>query len=153
MIALSFRFKLLSLIFVGFILFFDQLTKFIAIHKAPCYVAPFLNFVWAQNNGITFGLLPGISPIIVLIGSGIVLLYVVRELIHTNSKIEMMAYSFIIGGAIGNQIDRFLYGYVIDFLDFHLGGFHYPWPFNVADSFIVIGIGILILINFTPLKK
>jgi signal peptidase II len=61
--------------------------------------------------------------------------------------------SIISGGAIGNYIDRLRFGYVIDFLDFHLRNF-YTWPaFNVADSAIVVGVGILTLLMLTKKKK
>ena len=59
----------------------------------------------------------------------------------------MVGYSFIIGGAIGNLIDRIMYGYVVDFLDFKIFGYNYP-IFNLADTFIVVGMFILIIISF-----
>lgn len=120
---------------------------------APCYVLPILNFVMAPNPGITFGLFPRICPCIIWTFSVLILLYVLWELFRTNIRAEKVAYSFIIGGAIGNLIDRFRLGYVVDFLDFHLGTFHYPWPFNVADSFIVMGIGLLVFSHFSVRRR
>jgi signal peptidase II len=130
------------------IIILDQLTKHWAIMDAPCYVLPILNFVMAPNPGITFGLFPNISPWLIWMFSILVMTYILWELFKTHIRIEKTAYSFIIGGAIGNLIDRLRLGYVVDFLDFHLGSWHYPWPFNVADSFIVIGIGLLIFSHF-----
>lgn len=121
--------------------------------EAPCYVLPVLNFVVAPNPGITFGLFPNVYPWVIWTGSGLILLYVFWELTNTRIHLEKTAYSFIIGGAIGNLIDRFRLGYVVDFLDFHLGSFHYPWPFNIADSFIVIGILLLIFAHFFRTKR
>lgn len=130
------------------IVILDQLTKMWAIMEAPCYILPILNFVMAPNPGITFGLFPRIYPGIIWTFSILVMLYVLWELLIARVRLERVAYSFILGGAIGNLIDRFRLGYVVDFLDFHLGSWHYPWPFNVADSFIVIGIGLLIFFHF-----
>ena len=64
---------------------------------------------------------------------------------NTYSKIQEVAYSFLLGGIIGNLIDRIFRGYVIDFLDFKLFGYDYP-VFNLADSFIVVSIIVLIII-------
>ena len=81
------------------------------------------------------------------------MLYILWELVETRVSLEKIAYSFIIGGAIGNLIDRFRLGHVIDFLDFHVGSIHYPWPFNVGDSFIVVGIFLLFYVQFFMKKK
>jgi signal peptidase II len=132
---------------------FDQLTKYWAVMEAPCYIFPLLNFVLAPNPGITFGLFPHLCPCVIWTVSILVLLYILWELLSTRIRLEKMSYSFIIGGAIGNLIDRFRLGYVIDFLDFHVGKFHYPWPFNVADSFIVMGISTLIFTYFVVRHK
>ena len=63
------------------------------------------------------------------------------------AKYENKGYSFILGGAVGNLIDRIMYGYVIDFLDFKIFGYDYP-IFNLADTFIVVGVFILIVSSF-----
>lgn len=144
-------FKKIIVIFA--IVALDQLTKYWAVMDAPCFVLPVLNFVMAPNPGITFGLFPNICPCIVWIGSVLILFYVIWELLITRIRLEKTAYSFIVGGAIGNLVDRFRLGYVVDFLDFHLGQFHYPWPFNVADSFIVLGILLIIFSHFFTAKK
>lgn len=126
----------------------DQLTKYWAVMAAPCSVLPVLNFVIAPNPGITFGLFPHLPPYVIWTFSILIMLYVLWELFATDVRVEKIAYSFILGGAVGNLIDRFRLGYVIDFLDFHVGFWHYPWPFNTADSFIVIGIGLLVFSHF-----
>lgn len=144
---------MLKIIVILAIVICDQITKYWAVMDAPCSVLPILNFVMAPNPGITFGLFPNICPCIIWIGSILILLYVTRELCITKIRIEKTAYCFIIGGAIGNLIDRLHLGYVVDFLDFHLGQFHYPWPFNIADSFIVMGISLLIFSHFFTVKK
>ena len=144
---------MLKIIVILAIIIVDQLTKYWAVMEAPCYIFPLLNFVMAPNPGITFGLFPSLYPWVIWSFSAVILFYVFWELLVTRIRLERVAYSFIIGGAIGNLIDRFRLGYVIDFLDFHLGQFHYPWPFNVADSFIVVGIVLLIFSHFFTVKK
>ena len=144
---------MLKIIVILAIIIVDQLTKYWAVMEAPCYIFPLLNFVMAPNPGITFGLFPGLYPWVIWAFSAVILFYIFWELLVTRIRLERVAYSFIIGGAIGNLIDRFRLGYVIDFLDFHLGQFHYPWPFNVADSFIVVGIVLLIYSHFFTVKK
>lgn len=71
---------------------------------------------------------------------------------HANERLQPLAYALIVGGAIGNAIDRFHYGAVVDFLFFHIG--HYGWPaFNLADSAIVAGIALMILFQLREPRK
>ena len=73
---------------------------------------------------------------------GGIVLYVYKN--KPKYKLEKIAYSLILGGAIGNFLDRIVYGYVIDFLDFYIFGYNYP-IFNLADTFIVLGVLLLII--------
>ena len=68
--------------------------------------------------------------------------YILKQ--NPESKLERIGYSMILGGAVGNLFDRIIYGYVIDFLDFNIFGYDYP-IFNLADSFIFVGIVLLII--------
>lgn len=142
------------------ILAFDQLSKWwivFYIMQPPqvIEIAPFFNLVMGWNYGISFGLLnsmPEISvwilPILVfLITSGLIIwLYFIDK----NS--QAIGLGFIIGGAIGNLIDRLHFGAVVDFLDFHAWGFHWP-AFNIADSAITIGAIMLVLDSLFESKK
>ena len=83
--------------------------------------------------------------IIIFIG-----IYVYKNKI--NSKVEQFGYSVILGGAIGNFVDRIVYGYVIDFLDFNILGYDFP-IFNFADTFIVIGVFLLVISSFGVRKN
>jgi signal peptidase II len=98
--------------------------------------------VW--NHGISFGLFQSGTPwpliVMSLIISGIFGIWLWRS----SSKVEFTALCLIIGGAIGNVIDRLHLGAVADFLDFHYNKWHYP-AFNLADSFITVGIVILVV--------
>ncbi|MEE2699424.1 MAG: signal peptidase II [Pseudomonadota bacterium] len=142
------------------ILAFDQLSKWwivFYIMQPPqvIEIAPFFNLVMGWNYGISFGLLnsmPEISvwilPFLVfLITSGLIIwLYFIDK----NS--QAIGLGFIIGGAIGNLIDRLHFGAVVDFLDFHAWGFHWP-AFNIADSAITIGAIMLVLDSLFESKK
>jgi signal peptidase II len=101
--------------------------------------------VW--NKGVSFGLFnhdtdygPLLLTSLSLVISAVFLVWLFR----TNSAVQLCGIAMVIGGAIGNVIDRLRFGAVIDFLDFHAAGWHWP-AFNLADSSIVIGIFILIL--------
>ena len=137
-----------KLFIVLFVVLADQISKLWAINEGSGYVWPFLNVVLARNTGITFGLLPGISLWFLWFAMGIIVSYVMWELAQAKTNVNKLSYGFILGGAIGNLIDRARFGYVIDFIDVHLGGYHYPWPFNIADSFIVCGIFLLLLSSY-----
>jgi signal peptidase II len=99
------------------------------------------NLVLRQNRGISFGLFPANNfyAKVLLIGLIIsLMLWVIYHLWTSLKSVETVGYAFILGGALGNLLDRFYRGGVVDFLEFHIN--HYYWPaFNVADSFIVIG--------------
>jgi signal peptidase II len=129
----------------------DQLTKWAVLdHLAPgtgIEVTPFFNLVFVWNRGVSFGML-GDAPewgrwalvaLTVLIGAGL-LAWVARE----QRLLPRVAIWAILAGAVGNLIDRVRFGAVVDFLDFHLAGYHWP-AFNVADSAIVIGAALLIV--------
>lgn len=104
----------------------------------------FFNLTMVWNEGISFGLFQSGNPwplsIMALVISTIFSIWLVR----TKSWVEVIALSMVIGGAIGNVIDRLHFGAVADFFDFHINGWHYP-AFNIADSCISIGIVILVV--------
>jgi len=104
-------------------------------------VLPILNWAPVWNKGISFGLFSG-YPQIVRFGISALAILVALWLyvqLAALTKGQQIAAALISGGAIGNVIDRIIYGKVIDFVDFHLGSWHYP-AFNVADSAIFIGV-------------
>jgi len=133
------------------VLTLDQVTKLAILQTLDLHqvivLTPFFNLVHAVNPGAAFGLLAdqpgwqrGFFIGIALIASGIIL-YLMRQ---TAGQTRFnLALALILGGAIGNVIDRILYGHVIDFIDLHVAGWHWP-TFNVADSAISIGAAVLI---------
>lgn len=134
------------------IVLIDQITK-ITITRLFSYgeslpVTSFFNLVLAHNKGAAFSFLAteggwqryfftGIAIV-----AAVFIIYLLKR--HAGQKLFCWALAMILGGAIGNLIDRVLYGYVIDFLDFYVGKWHWP-AFNVADMAIVGGAALFIL--------
>jgi len=129
----------------------DQLSKFaitrILTVGGNIELAPFFNLVLVHNRGAAFSLLSSASGwqrelfIAIAVIASVWVVYLLRR--HPREPLFCLALSLILGGAIGNVIDRVLFGAVIDFLDFHVGGYHWP-AFNVADSAITCGAALLI---------
>lgn len=127
----------------------DQITKQWALtlkNQPPIKVIEgFWNFVYVENSGALWGMgatLPPIYRKLIFVGLSILLTVFIIYLLFFYAETKLMAivYSLIISGAIGNLIDRVVYGYVIDFIDWHAAG-TYHWPtFNVADAAIVAGM-------------
>jgi signal peptidase II len=137
---------------VAAIVILDQVTKAIIARTMPLHhsipiIDGLLNLTYVRNTGAAFGIFAGshevfrrpflIAVSIVAIGFILVMLRRLRE----DATGLVIALSFILGGALGNLIDRIVYGEVIDFLDLYWSTYHWP-AFNVADSFITIGVGI-----------
>ncbi|TVQ48903.1 MAG: lipoprotein signal peptidase [Gloeocapsa sp. DLM2.Bin57] len=140
---------------IGLIL--DQVTKYIVVLNFPNIgdtiplVPDVFHFTYVINTGAAFGRFPGgvtwlrwlsliVSLVLILFG-----LLAPKMLV-----LEQLAYGFVLAGAFGNGIDRFLFGYVVDFLDFRL--INFP-VFNLADTFINIGIFLLLILLFSPKKE
>lgn len=118
-------------------------------------VLPFFNLVMVWNKGISFGLFNQESewgPLILIAVSLIITAGFTVWLFKSDMRWQNIAIMMVIGGALGNVIDRFRFGAVIDFLDFHIADLHWP-AFNVSDSSIVIGVFLLILYSFSPEYK
>jgi signal peptidase II len=97
--------------------------------------------VW--NEGISFGLFQSGNPWPLIIMALVIVVMFSFWVLKSDKWVEIIALSMVIGGALGNIIDRLHFGAVADFLDFHVAGWHYP-AFNLADSFITIGVLILV---------
>ncbi len=125
--------------------FFDWLSSAPArFGFASVELLPFFNLTMVWNEGISFGLFQG-SGIWILSGLALAITVLFSVwLVKAQGWLQAVSLSMVIGGAIGNVIDRARFGAVADFFDFHLMGWHYP-AFNVADCAIVVGIAILVL--------
>lgn len=148
----------LGLPVAALIIALDQATKTWIVHDimAPprwIEVTSFFNIVMVWNKGASFGLFSTQSPLTqaVLGGFAIVISIVLAVWMYrARSKWLAVALGLVIGGALGNAIDRAIYGAVADFLDFHAYGYHWP-SFNVAD--IAISVGVVMLLFDGLLEK
>lgn len=138
----------------------DQATKMM-IERAFDYgdvhpVTGFFNLVLTYNKGAAFSFLASASGwqahflTAVGVAASLFILYLLGR--HGHQRLFSLALALILGGAIGNVIDRVAYGHVIDFLDFHAGGWHWP-AFNVADSAIVGGAILLVLDELLRVRR
>jgi len=142
------------------ILAIDQLAKLAVLATLTVRdvvpVTPFLNLVLVYNPGAAFSFLADAAGWQrgLFIGIGVVASVWILWLLHRHwqQTLFSLALSLILAGAIGNVIDRILYGAVIDFLDFHAFGWHWP-AFNVADSAITCGAALLIWDGLRPHPK
>ncbi len=143
------KIKLVVPLILGSI-FVDQLTKLIVLYSVSkgqtVHVFSFFNFVLTFNTGVSFGLFQsnGMLGFWILISIAVSLcIWLAHTINKSNDSFDNMACSLIIGGAIGNISDRFIYGGVVDFLQFHVKEYYWP-SFNMADSFIVIGVTLVL---------
>ncbi len=138
----------------GLVTVADQATKYVIktqmlLHEQIAVIQNLFNITYVMNPGGAFGFFaagsPGIRKFIFLFLSSMVALFVIWFYHRCARDYHFLSFglALIFGGAVGNLIDRFRYGMVVDFLDFHIGSAHWP-AFNVADSGITIGMGILI---------
>jgi signal peptidase II len=133
----------------------DFLTKRAVIAKVMPYeninILPFLRIVHVENKGAAFGLFAALDNKFFIVISLITIAVIIIYALKFAKGLETYSFSLILGGALGNLIDRLTIGKVIDFIDVFIGKWHWP-AFNVADSALTIGIGLFILINLTPNK-
>jgi signal peptidase II len=138
----------------------DQFTKVLILGYYQLgdstRVTAFFNIVRVHNSGAAFSFLAGAGGwqrwFFTAIGLGAALLMVWLLKKHAGQTLFAFAIASILGGAVGNVIDRVLYGYVVDFLDFHWRGWHFP-AFNLADSAITIGAACLILDELLRVRR
>lgn len=114
-------------------------------------VLPFLRIVNIKNTGAAFGILSDLSNNIFIFVSIAAIIFIVIYMLRTFKRLEIFSLSLILGGAIGNLIDRVTIGKVIDFIDFSVGEWHWP-AFNVADSSLSIGIILFLLASIKQRK-
>ena len=138
----------------------DQFTKVLVLgsfqYGESLPITSFFNLVRVHNLGAAFSFLAdaggwqrwfftGLGTL-----AALVMVWLLRA--HAGQRLFCSAISFILGGAVGNVIDRLLHGYVIDFLDFYWGRWHFP-AFNVADCAITVGAGLLILDELLRVRR
>ncbi|MFP4314059.1 MAG: signal peptidase II [Alphaproteobacteria bacterium] len=167
---------------IAVVIFFDQLTKWMVMEMimrpaqdggmplsftewlldAPSKlsfmsfeVLPFYNIVMVWNYGVSFGILNNNSAdnaLILIVLAALISFFLLIWMLDSKSKYVGMALALAVGGAIGNIIDRARFGAVIDYIDIHVAGYHWP-AFNIADSCVVLGIGFVIIHSLFFEKK
>jgi signal peptidase II len=141
----------------------DLASKFAAIRwlkpLGQVEVIPdFLNLTWVMNPGVAFGLMAGRAPgvrVALLTAAAILALVIVFFFIITarpNDRLFVIGLALVVGGAVGNVVDRLRFGAVVDFIDVYYGAFHWP-TFNVADIGITIGTGLVIIHLWTRRRE
>ena len=138
----------------GVVVILDQLSKtaILAFFGERIFggretVTSFFNFALTFNRGISFGLFnggAGLNALVFSLAAAAIVAVLIYWLSRASSPFLAVAIGLIIGGAVGNVIDRLRLGAVVDFLDFHYGALHWP-AFNLADSAICIGVGKMLL--------
>lgn len=155
------RYTTIGLYLAALVALVDQGTKWWIVHevmaagKRTVPVTDFFNLVLSWNRGVTFGIMNREHPWMsyVFIAAAVVILFLlVHWLTRSSSLLLALGLGLVIGGAAGNVIDRLQYGAVVDFLDFHAYGHHW-YAFNVADSAIVCGVGLLLLENWRERRR
>lgn len=127
-------------------------SRIFILNESKTIIDNFLNITYVRNTGAAWSILDNNTWIVTVISLLIIIgiiYYVYRN--RVSKKILKIGYGLILGGAIGNFIDRIVYGYVIDFIDIDIFGWNYP-IFNLADMFIVVGV-ILVMIDAWRCKK
>ncbi|PJG85351.1 signal peptidase II [Conservatibacter flavescens] len=134
----------------------DLASKYLVVKNFQLYesinLLPVFNLTYVRNYGAAFSFLAEHSGWqkfffigLALVISGVLIFWLAKNPI--NKKLQNTAYALVIGGALGNMVDRSYHGFVVDFLDFYWDIYHYP-VFNFADVFICIGAGLLIWDSF-----
>ena len=151
-----------SLIMVRFLLIMvlvvvsDQITKLWIVHnlhETLPVIPGFFNLILVYNKGAAFGILSGLPMLwrqiffISISVAALTALIIMQRKLGSRHVLYSVSFGLISGGAIGNVIDRLRWGKVVDFLDFYISQYHWP-AFNVADSSIMIGIGLFLLLQF-----
>ena len=151
---------LLEMLLIAGIVALDQLTKLlvrleIPLHDSVPVIPGLLNLVHVRNTGAAFGFLNAVdfpykAHVVALVATlalvGIAL-YAAR--LSSHERLARIGLALILGGAVGNLLDRLTLGSVVDFVDVVFGGWHF-WAFNVADAAITVGVGIIILDLLRP---
>ncbi|MFM2410917.1 MAG: hypothetical protein RL481_1745 [Pseudomonadota bacterium] len=147
------KYRLQGIMLASFIFIADQAVKFIMIgplaleSRRQIHILPFFDLTWAENRGVSMGFLEANSDAQrwMLVGltaliAAIVAVWMWREKLRG----DVLALSLVLGGALGNIVDRIRYGYVVDYADLHFGSFRPFYIFNLADACITIGVLILL---------
>jgi signal peptidase II len=151
--------RLTGLIIAAIIVFFDQWSKIYILNMPELSnhnaleITSFFNLALTFNRGVSFGMFAGHNQPLILTAISLIIISILFIWMWRNSSMMLsIAIGSVIGGALGNIIDRIRYGAVVDFLDFHAMGLHFA-TFNIADSFVFIGVVVLCVYSMFFEKK
>ena len=151
--ALKTHHRAFGLTIAAIVLILDQAVKYAMIvplalkEKGQINLLPFFDFTWAENRGVSMGMLQADTDTgrwLLVAMTGALALGVLVWLWREKARGDVLGFALVLGGALGNIIDRVRFGYVVDFLDLHFGTFRPFFIFNVADAAITIGVLILL---------
>ena len=144
---------LIGILFLLIDIISKQLILYFMVENQTIQIIPhFFSLTYVKNTGVAFSMLEGNILFILLMSMIVVGVLVYFAKSKGNGRLEKICYSMILGGALGNFLDRIFYGYVIDFFDFTLFGFKMA-IFNVADVLIVCGVFLLIVLELLKERK
>lgn len=150
--------RLCALGLIVLVVALDYVSKLVVLayfeqQAQPLELTSFLRVVLVYNRGVSFGMFAAYDArIILIILQSVIALCVAVWCWRTVCKLSRYATALVVGGALGNVYDRIVYGAVVDFIDFHAMGYHYP-AFNVADSSIFLGVCGLLIASFIQPKQ
>lgn len=143
----------MRIVIILVVLFLDQISKLTVLNhftdtSDPIYIGEYLNLVLVFNKGISFGLFSSLeyNNYVFAVLALIIVCYLLKWLKDSAMLWEKLALEFIIGGAIGNIVDRILHKAVVDFIQLHWHNYYWP-SFNIADAAICFGVFILLIIT------
>lgn len=131
---------------------FSDPALFAALPPRAIEVTGFLNWVLVGNTGVSFGLFAGAGLWVFIPVALIIAAFLIGWLLRSGMRWLVWPVGLIVGGAIGNVVDRLRFGAVIDFIDVHAAGYHWP-AFNVADSAVFIGVAVVVVEAILGPKK
>ena len=160
--VVPFKKRLMMLMFFAIVflaVYLDQITKWLAIiflkgEESANVINNVLRFTYVENRGAAFGMFSDHRWVFLLVSSVAIIgitVYMIKW--RPESKLACTAISFIVGGGIGNMIDRLCIGYVVDFIDFYAFPNLWKFIFNVAESFVCVGAGLLMFYLISSMIK
>lgn len=132
---------------------FDQIIKYWATgpldlpNRGEIVLLPIFKFIWVNNPGVAMGMLVADTPfkvLMLIIFTGVIAAFVAVWVWRETNRTDVVGLGLILGGALGNIVDRIRFGHVIDFMNLHFGDFSPFLVFNVADAAITVGVLILL---------
>lgn len=144
------------ILIAGIVIVIDQVSKYLVVSNEALHnmtiIEGFFHITYLENTGAAWSMMSNSTTILTIISLVASIAMIAYLFINKPDKLTSWALALMIGGALGNFIDRLLLGYVRDFLDFYIFGYDFP-VFNIADTSLCIGVGLLILATILGEKE